>query len=85
MTYEEKAFEYCKECPCNFECAWYKMKRYANCIDGQNFMSGWEAGQIDTLEEIEKLRKSIGDSEGFHYSFFMGVLKLIEQLKKEQL
>ena len=48
MTYEKRAEQYCKNCKEYNLCIWVKQKRYSNCIDGQNFMAGWECGQSDT-------------------------------------
>ena len=82
MNYKERSKAFCKECKLYEGCCWSTSGRYANCIEGQNFMLGWELGQQDTIEEIEKLSKSLGDSEGFHYNFYVGIMKLVEQLKK---
>ena len=85
MTYEERMKYICSKCPLNkrFEACGYLMRNMMeDCISLQNIMYGWELGQSDTIEEIEKLSKSLGDSEGFHYNFYVEVMKLVEQIKK---
>ena len=44
---------------------------------------GFEAGANYVLEEIENLVKTtIGDGENYHYNLYIGLVNLLEQLKK---
>ena len=43
----------------------------------------FEAGANYVLEEIENLVKTtLGDGEGYHYNLYIGLVNLLEQLKK---
>ena len=55
MSYEERMKAYCKSCEHHSTCGWVRIGTIERCFDVQEFMSGWEAGQTDTIEEIEKL------------------------------
>ena len=78
MSYEERAFKYCQECKFFKECCWSLQGRYADCIDGHTFMDGWEAGQTDTLEEIEKCM-----DEKYAITSFHRVKDKIKELKEK--
>ena len=91
MSYEERAFKYCQECKFFKECCWSLQGRYADCIDGHTFMDGWEAGQKDTLEEIENVLSHehyrdycrtnyISDENQF---FCSEIVKKIKELKED--
>ena len=48
-----------------------------------NKQDGFEAGANYVVEEIENLVKTtIGDGETYHYNLYIGLINLLEQLKK---
>jgi hypothetical protein len=51
--------------------------------DQNDMISMFEQGANYVVEEIENLVKTtIGDGETYHYNLYIGLVKLLEQLKK---
>lgn len=51
--------------------------------DADKSSMDFEAGANYVVEEIEKLVKTtIGDGETYHYNLYIGLINLLEQLKK---
>lgn len=83
MTYKERMKAYCKSCEHHSTCGWVRIGTIERCFDVQEFMSGWEAGQTDTIEEIEKLLPS-DDSKIYNdagRALIWRLRKRIEELK----
>ena len=56
---------------------------YFTSSDNERKRIGFEAGANYVREEIENLVKTtIGDGEGYHYHLYIGLVNLLEQLKK---
>ena len=48
-----------------------------------NCRQGFVVGANYVLEQVENLVKTtIGDEEGYHYNLYIGLVNLLEQLKK---
>ena len=74
-TIKEKAEELA---PYTREDSWNKIQK---CIIAQ---TSFEAGAKYVLEEIENLVKTtIGEGETYHYNLYMGLQKLVKELKGE--
>ena len=80
MTYNERMAQFCeKQCVDRKECEYVLCNKTFRCDYLSGIMYGWELGQEDTLEEIEKAMKEC-DVDG---SRFAAVLKKIVELKVE--
>lgn len=79
MTYKERMAAFCQQCEHHSTCGWVKAGTIDRCFDIQGFMEGWEYGQKDTLEEIEKY---IGNNNSLEAEF---IKDKIEELKKDRL
>lgn len=56
MTYNERMAQFCEnQCVDRKECEYVLCKNTFRCDYLSGIMYGWELGQKDTLEEIEKL------------------------------
>ena len=55
MTYDERIRDICEGCFVHNDCAYVKRGLEVDCGYLDSFSAGWEYGQQDTLEEIEKI------------------------------
>ena len=63
MTYNERMAQFCeKQCVDRKECEYVLCKNTFRCDYLSGIMYGWELGQKDTLEEIEKAYNTFKDS-----------------------
>jgi len=80
MTYNERMAQFCeKQCVDRKECEYVLCKNTFRCDYLSGIMYGWELGQKDTLEEIEKAYDTYEDFE----ATCTMVRKAIQKLKGE--
>jgi len=74
MTYEERQRQVCEECYRIFkDCGYIGRGLNNKCSHILDVMSGWELGQKDTLEEIDKVYNKGG---------CIAVIELVRELNK---
>ena len=80
MNYDERMTQFCeKQCVDRKECEYVLCKNTFRCDYLSGIMYGWELGQNDTLEEIEKAMKECDVDD----SRFTAVLRKIEDLNEK--
>ena len=64
MTYEERQKQVCDECNKQrpTDCPYRNRDLQRKCPNLDSVMYGWELGQKDTIEEIEKAIKTLKES-----------------------
>ena len=85
-TIREKSKEWCSERSnkgCKEQCdGCWQLKQAWGC-EQHNMELAYEAGANYVVEEIENLVKTtIGEGETYHYNLYIGLVNLLEQLKK---
>lgn len=63
-------------------CGYLMRNKQDDCIENDNFMSGWELGQQDTIEEIEAILNKSNESRCEDFFTIAEIKRKIEQLKK---
>ena len=78
---KEKANEYTDEH--GFRVPYDGSNNFYDETDVKASQEGFKEGANYVVEEIEKLVKTtIGDGETYHYNLYIGLINLLEQLKK---